>query len=82
MKKMTPRSIFMINYYQHINLLSDDRINGMEKLSCLFNRFEYLDDLIENIQSGEDNTDDDLDEIMDHKSIPLVELQGFDLDAI
>ena len=54
----------------------------MEKLSCLFNRFEYLDELVENMQDKEDNTDDDLDEIMDHKSIPLVELQGFDIDEL
>jgi hypothetical protein len=66
----------MINYYSHINMLSDDSLNGMAKLTCLFNSFEYVDVPIS------PDIDDDLDEIQDHKSIPVMELEGFEIDEL
>jgi hypothetical protein len=48
----------------------------MAKLTCLFNSFEYVDVPIS------PDIDDDLDEIQDHKSIPVMELEGFDVDEL
>lgn len=71
---LSQKSIFYINYYSAMIRVSNKKLDGMSKLAFGCNKLEYPQDFL---VVNDDDIDDDLDELQDHKSITSYEMEGF-----